>query len=36
VLERLGLEAGYVVVTVQGVENMDDTCRLSRAVRLAR
>jgi UDP-N-acetylglucosamine 2-epimerase (non-hydrolysing) len=34
VLERLGLEPGYVVVTVHRVENVNDPGRLSRVVRL--
>jgi UDP-N-acetylglucosamine 2-epimerase len=34
VLERLGLEPGYVVVTVHRAENVDDLGRLSRVVRL--
>ena len=34
VLERLGLEPGYVVVTVHRAENVDDPGRLSRVVRL--
>jgi len=34
VLERLGLEAGYVVVTLHRAENVDNPGRLSRVVRL--